>query len=57
MSGLVAAVRDRVSHAGSAAMAGWVGFWFRPQSAYPLGVVRIFFGVITFFFVGADPSS
>jgi hypothetical protein len=48
MTRLLTFVRDRVSDAGSAAMSGWVRFWFLPQAAYPLGVVRIFFGVIIF---------
>ncbi|WP_163509362.1 HTTM domain-containing protein [Fodinicola acaciae] len=48
MSGAVRAVGDRLAKAGSGVLAGWVRFWFRPMSMYPLGVLRIFFGTIVF---------
>ena len=30
----------------SAARRGWQAFWFQPQPAYPLGLVRIAFGLV-----------
>jgi hypothetical protein len=46
---MISAVGDRLGRAGGTLLAGWTKFWFRPMSMYPLGVLRIFFGVITFF--------
>lgn len=48
MSGALGAVGDRLGKAGGTLLAGWTRFWFRPMSMYPLGVLRIFFGVIVF---------
>lgn len=48
MSGALSAVGDRLGKAGGTLLAGWTRFWFRPMSMYPLGVLRIFFGVIVF---------
>jgi hypothetical protein len=48
MSGALSAAGDRLGKAGGTVLAAWTKFWFRPMSMYPLGVLRIFFGVIVF---------